>query len=179
MMKMRRIVLAVAMSSALGFGFGCIGSSGSAAPSGTPISSQREFPVATLATTIVTVSAPGATTPKASFRSWIADNDDTRAEGLMYLSADEIAADQGMIFIFEDERVRGFWMKNTITALDIAFARADGTIVAIHTMPPLTLETFSSFEPAMYALEVESGTFARLGIGEGDVIAIPEDVFKK
>jgi len=69
-------------------------------------------------------------------------------------------------------------MRNTITALDIAFARRDGTIVAIHTMPPLTLRTFSSFEPAMFALEVKAGTFERLGVVEGDVMVIPDSVFK-
>lgn len=179
MKSLRRVAAAVVMSSALGFGFGCIGSSGSSTPNGAPISSQREFPVATLTTTSVTIAAPGAAAPKATFHAWIADNEDTRAEGLMYLSADEIGDDQGMIFIFDDERVRGFWMKNTITALDIAFARADGTIVATHTMPPLTLDTFSSIEPAMFALEVKSGTFARLGIAAGDVLTVPEDVFKK
>jgi uncharacterized membrane protein (UPF0127 family) len=84
-----------------------------------------------------------------------------------------------MLFVFPDERLRGFWMKNTITSLDIAFARMDGTIVAIHTMPPLTLETFPSFEPAMFALEVKAGTFAALGIQEGDKLVIPDEVFKQ
>ena len=93
-------------------------------------------------------------------------------------SESEIADDQGMLFVFPDERYQGFWMKNTITPLDIAYARMDGTIVTIQTMPPLTLQTFPSYEPAMFAFEVKAGTFARLGIGTGDHLDIPDDVFK-
>lgn len=96
----------------------------------------------------------------------------------MHVAADEIADDQGMLFVFPDERLRGFWMKNTITSLDIAFARFDGTVVAIHTMPPLTLRSFPSYEPAMFALEVKAGTFARIGLKEGDKLEIPASIFK-
>ncbi|GMU84396.1 MAG: hypothetical protein AMXMBFR47_42660 [Planctomycetota bacterium] len=173
-----RTAAAVAMSSAMGLGFGCIGSSSPTSSDGAPLSNQREFPVASLPASSVTVAGADAAA-KAAFRVWLADDEDTRAEGLMYLSADEIPDDQGMLFVFDDERIRGFWMKNTITSLDIAFARADGTIVATHTMPPLTLQTYSSIEPAMFALEVKAGTFQRLAIAEGDRIVIPDDVFKR
>jgi hypothetical protein len=97
-------------------------------------------------------------------------------EGLMFVRPEEIADDQGMLFIFNDESIRGFWMRNTVTPLDIAFARMDGTIVKIWQMPPQTLRTFSSIEPAMFALEMKQGTFARLGIKEGDRIDIPPEV---
>jgi uncharacterized membrane protein (UPF0127 family) len=159
---------------------GCVGDAASSGGS----SSQRQFPLATLPTSTVTVSpvpVPGQSTrdlPAHTFRIWIANTPDTQQEGFMFVPIEEIADDQGMLFVFSDERVRGFWMKNTITSLDIAFARSDGTIVAVHTMPPLTLQTFSSIEPAMFALEVKAGTFARLGIREGDRLAIPDDVFR-
>jgi uncharacterized membrane protein (UPF0127 family) len=109
---------------------------------------------------------------------WVANGPDEREEGLMWASADEIADDQGMLFVFPDEAYRGFWMKNTITPLDIAFARMNGAIVAIHTMPPLTLQTFPSLEPAMFALEMKAGSFERLGIKVGDHLDAPLDVFK-
>ena len=104
----------------------------------------------------------------------IADSPEERARGLMFRKD----LQGGMLFVFEEEEMLGFWMKNTITALDIAFARMDGRIVTIHTMPPLTLRTFPSLEPVMFALEVKAGTFQRLGIVEGDRIDIPADVFK-
>jgi uncharacterized membrane protein (UPF0127 family) len=80
--------------------------------------------------------------------------------------------------VFDEEAYRGFWMLNTITPLDIAFARSDGTIVKTWQMPPLTIETFPSLEPAMFALEMKAGAFARLGIKEGDTLVLPPDVFK-
>lgn len=160
--------------------FGCVGD----VTSGGGSSAQRRFPLNTLKTSTLTISpapAPGQSArdlPSHTFRIWLATTSDQQQEGLMYVPIEDIPDDQGMLFVFSDERVRGFWMKNTITSLDIAFARADGTIVAVHTMPPLTLQTFSSIEPAMFALEVKAGTFARLGIREGDRMNIPDDVFR-
>jgi uncharacterized membrane protein (UPF0127 family) len=136
----------------------------------------RKYSLDSLATATITIDGD-------PFRVWLAQEFDTTRpgmveEGLMFVPTDEIADDQGMLFVFSDEQIRGFWMKNTIAPLDIAFARMDGTIVKIWQMPPLTLETFSSIEPAMFALEVKQGTFERLGIKEGDQMVIPAGVFK-
>lgn len=167
---------------ALGTAPGCVGtplSTGTATPP--PSDSQREFPLKSLRTATLTIQSANKTAQSAAdpaIRAWLAISTDQHQEGLMFVPAEEIADDQGMLFVFDDERVRGFWMKNTITALDIAYARMDGTIVAIHTMPPLTLQSFSSFEPAMFALEMKSGTFAHLGVQEGDKLVIPDEVFK-
>lgn len=133
----------------------------------------RTYPLDSLPTATVTVG-------EHTLRVWLARELDARRpgvveEGLMHVPADEITDDQGMLFVFANEQVRGFWMRNTITALDIAFARADGTIVKTWQMPPLTLRTFSSIEPAMFALELKAGTLARLNVREGDRLEIPLD----
>ncbi len=137
---------------------------------------QRRYPLHQLPTATIRVG-------EHEVRVWLAqDFDPLRpgvvAEGLMFVRPEEIADDQGMLFVFADERVRSFWMMNTITPLDIAFARFDGTIVTIHRMPPRTLESFSSYEPAMFALEMKQGSFARLGIREGDKLQLPPEVFR-
>jgi uncharacterized membrane protein (UPF0127 family) len=134
----------------------------------------RTYPLDSLDTANVTADGQ-------VLRVWLAQEFDPRRpglvqEGLMHVPTSEIADDQGMLFVFPDESVRGFWMRNTIAPLDIAFARMNGTIVKIWQMPPLTLQTFSSIEPAMFALEVKQGTFARLGVKEGDRLAIPATV---
>ena len=151
-------------------GFGCIGSSGGDGTSEEGVS-HRNFALDTLATSTVTLKGQ-------AFRVWLALTPEQREEGLMWVPEGDIADDQGMLFVFPDERYLGFWMKNTITPLDIAFARYDGTIVATHTMPILTLDTFPSFEPAMFAFEVKAGTFARVGVQAGDRLEIPAEVFK-
>ncbi|MGE0481999.1 MAG: DUF192 domain-containing protein [Phycisphaerae bacterium] len=133
---------------------------------------RRQFPLETLKTSTLLIGTH-------SFRIWLAQTDAEKTEGLMFVPESEIGDDQGMLFVFDDEQVRSFWMRNTITPLDIAYARFDGTIVKIHTMPPLTLRSFSSIEPAMFALEVKAGTFDRLNIREGDRIVVPDDVFKR
>lgn len=185
------IVWAAAGLLALSLIVGCIGSSGSggansgkttpggttSAPSGSGLASdaKRRYPLGTLS--VVTVTIDGH-----AFRAWLAQEFDPRRpyvleEGLMFVSSEEIADDQGMLFVFSDTGVRSFWMKNTIAPLDIAFAAADGRITKIWQMPPLTWDTFSSVEPVLFALEVKQGTFARLGIKEGDRMEIPQEAF--
>ena len=44
-----------------------------------------------------------------------------------------------MIFVFSDgDADRGFWMKDTITPLDMVFVKSDGTISAIAVNVPAT-----------------------------------------
>jgi uncharacterized membrane protein (UPF0127 family) len=167
------MIAGAAVAAALTFLPGCFGSPGGAnALAGGSSDAFRRYPLGTLPTSTVTIDGN-------TFRVWLAQEFDpnhpgVQEEGLMYVRPDEIADDQGMLFVFSDERVRGFWMRNTITPLDIAFARFDGTIVKIWQMPALTWQTFSSVEPALFALEVKQGTFARLGVQEGDRLAVPD-----
>jgi hypothetical protein len=119
-----------------------------------------------------------------TFETWLALTEPQRQTGLMRVTEEELAPDnagrqRGMLFVFEVEQPLAFWMLNTITPLDIAYIRTDGKIVKIHTMPALTTRTFPSVEPARYALEVRAGTFAQLGIAEGDLADIPTSVLKR
>jgi uncharacterized membrane protein (UPF0127 family) len=166
---------------------GCSGSSGSGAGgsgagggggAGGPRASDawRQYPLDRLPTETIRIHDH-------ALRVWLAREFDTQRpgvvqEGLMHVPTDEIEPDQGMLFVFSDERQRSFWMKNTIAPLDIAYARMNGTIVKIWQMPPLTTRLFPSLEPAMFALELRQGTLARLGVQEGDRLVIPEQVFK-
>lgn len=164
-------------SRAIGIGFlsmtlaGCVASPLSDPAGDGDSSARRGFPLDQLKT--ATIGANGATV-----RVWLASTPAQQQEGLMFVREEEIADDQGMLFVFPDEELRGFWMRNTITPLDIAFARMDGTIVAVHTMPPLTLESFPSIEPAMFALEMKAGAFAKLGVAEGARLDIPAEILK-
>jgi uncharacterized protein len=95
--------------------------------------------------------------------------------GLMHVPV--LPAGTGMLFVFEAERTGGFWMKNTLVPLDIAFAAADGTIVAILTMSPCEADPCPTYDPeAAYAsaLEVPAGWFDRAGIQVGDELTWSE-----
>jgi uncharacterized membrane protein (UPF0127 family) len=74
----------------------------------------------------------------------------------------------GMLFIFERDQQLSFWMKNTPTALSIAYIDAKFVIREIHDMTPHSLAPIQSATSLRYALEVPQGWFARSGVQVGD-----------
>ena len=117
------------------------------------------------------------------FQVWIARTSDETARGLMFVTKEEMVplddgTERGMLFLFNYDRSTGFWMRNTIIPLDVAFIRSDGTIVNTHTMAPYDERNYPPNEPYRYALEVNANVFSRLGIGRGDHVEIPEAVLK-
>jgi uncharacterized protein len=98
-----------------------------------------------------------------------ADTGARRAHGLMEVP--DLPAGTGMLFTFDGERTGGFWMKDTLVPLDIAFVDGDDEIVAILAMEPCETDPCAVYEPgASYrsALEVPQGWFAARGITVGD-----------
>ena len=77
-----------------------------------------------------------------------------------------------MLFVYDEPAERQFWMQHVPIPLDIAFISSDLRIVRIHTMtvePNLVgQKRYPSHGDAQYAMEVAAGSFARLGISEGD-----------
>ncbi len=96
----------------------------------------------------------------------VARTEAERSRGLMHRS--ELAADSGMIFVWEHPTQGGFWMKDTLIPLSIAFIAADGTIIDIQNMEPQTLVSHSPGRPYNYAIEVNWGYFTENGIEPGD-----------
>jgi len=99
----------------------------------------------------------------------IAQTDYTRQQGLMFRK--EMGKNQGMLFVFDEEKPRSFWMKNTYLALDIIFLDKDMKVVSIvEGMEPCKeteCPTYESKVPTMYALEVNSGFVKENNIKEG------------
>lgn len=88
-----------------------------------------------------------------------------RTVGLMHRPT----VDRGMLFVFDDEAPRSFWMKNTLVPLDIAYFRADGAWVSSARMEPCAADpcrTYESAGPARYALELPAGGLGA-SIGSG------------
>lgn len=95
----------------------------------------------------------------------IAEDDASRQRGLMYRR--QMTLDQGMLFIFNEEDMRSFWMANTPIPLDIAFVDADAQIVNIvKRTKPLSQEHVNSTGPAQYVVEVRGGFSDRYGLDE-------------
>ena len=98
----------------------------------------------------------------------VAKTAEERSVGLMGRTS--LGKEEGMFFIFEDERIHGFWMKNTLLPLSIAFIDREGKILWIADMQPLTLSTHNPPGPILYALEMNKGWFAKNGIKVGDIV---------
>lgn len=104
----------------------------------------------------------------------IAADDPSRAHGLMDRTS--MDADHGMLFVFEDDAPRAFWMKNTKIPLDMLFFDADAKLVSVqHNVPPCVADPcagYSSGAPARYVLELNAGQANELGLTPGDAMAI-------
>ena len=98
----------------------------------------------------------------------IADTPETQEKGLM--GRESMAEDQGMLFVYDRDSRKSFWMKNTLIPLSIAYIAADGTIREIYDMEPLSTRIVDSRYSVRYALEVNQGAFQRHGIKEGDKV---------
>lgn len=98
----------------------------------------------------------------------IADTDSARTRGMMQREGFPNET-SGMLFPFEEEERRNFWMANTPVALDLFFISADSQIVSITKYAePNTADRIDSEAPAQYVLETPAGFADRYGILEGD-----------
>jgi len=104
----------------------------------------------------------------------IADTDATREHGLM--ERESMPADHGMLFVFEDDAPRAFWMKNCKFAQDMLFFDAERHLVSVqHDVPPCAADpcpAYSSGAPARYVLELNAGQAKQLGLTPGDEMQI-------
>lgn len=102
-----------------------------------------------------------------SFDIEIAKTDDQKSAGLMHRV--DLPKNRGMLFVFDDDSQRYFWMKNTPTPLDIIYADQLGKIVHIaNNTVPFSTASISSLYPAKYAFEIHAGLAEELGIAAGD-----------
>ncbi len=91
--------------------------------------------------------------------------------GLMYRK--EMKTDQGMLFIYEQERARpNFYMKNTYIPLDLIYISSERRIVDFNeNAQPLDQSLLPSEAPAQYVLEVNAGMVQKWGLQLGDSVS--------
>ena len=101
-----------------------------------------------------------------SVRLEVAATDAARTKGLMYRPA--LADGDGMLFVFDDTREHGFWMKNTFIPLDMIFIGDDLRVVGVRAEAvPQSTDTITVGVPSRYVLEVSGGWAARHGVATG------------
>jgi len=104
-------------------------------------------------------------------RAEVAATPGQRSRGLM--GRRSLAEDAGMLFVFPVRVQVGFYMKDTLIPLDIAFISGD-RVVEVRSMTPCTSNPCPVTTPAVpyeLALEVEAGTLSRAGISAGAEVA--------
>jgi uncharacterized membrane protein (UPF0127 family) len=96
---------------------------------------------------------------------FVADEPDLRQRGLM--DRKSLPASAGMLFVFEEPTDGGFWMKNTLIPLSIAFLDDDGRVLETLDMEPCEADPCTVYTPGAtyrYALEVNRGFFDEHGV---------------
>ena len=89
--------------------------------------------------------------------------------GLMYRKSMEER--QAMLFIFQEEQPRSFYMKNTEFSLDIIYINKKKKVVSIQkNTTPYDKNSLPSGEPVLYVLEIKAGLSDRWGIENGDSV---------
>lgn len=100
----------------------------------------------------------------------IAQTEEERTQGLMYREI--LDNNSGMLFIFTQENIYPFWMKDTLIPLDIIWINNADTIVFIQKNAlPCKTEICESYYPnisASYVFEINSGKADELGLKVGD-----------
>ena len=96
----------------------------------------------------------------------LAISDAERAQGLMHRQ--QLAADQGMLFIQPQPMPAAFWMKNTLIPLDMLFFDQHGQLLMLHQdVPPCKTPqcpTYQAPGAVKYILELNAGQAQQLGV---------------
>jgi len=109
---------------------------------------------------------------QAAFSGEIADNDESRARGVMFRKS--MPEFSGMLFVFDRPQHAQFWMKNTFIPLDMLFIDGSGVVRRIkQNATPQSTAIIDGGEGVKAVLEVNGGVVARLGITTGTQIQHP------
>ena len=93
----------------------------------------------------------------------VADNDKLRSLGFM--GRTDIPEGTGMLFIWNNEAYRNFWMKNTPSSLDIIFFDKNGNFINVHENTiPYSLDNIPSLKPSKYVLELIAGSSKKFNL---------------
>lgn len=98
----------------------------------------------------------------------IADTPQSREKGLMFIT--DLPEDKGMLFVFDEEQLQQFWMKNTLIDLDMVFIGADKKVTSVSAEVPHSYSYTPDSDVAVavgygqYVLEVPAKTAAKHGV---------------
>jgi len=93
-----------------------------------------------------------------------------KRQGLMFRKS--LEENRGMLFVYEKEEMRSFWMKNVLIPLDIIWLDQDKKVVHIseNAQPCLELPcpSLKPNSPVKYVFEINGGLASEIGLVVGD-----------
>lgn len=111
-----------------------------------------------------------------SFQVEIADNEQSRQQWLMY--RENLDEDKWMLFVFEDDNIYSFWMKNTLIPLDMIWINeldGENIVVDIQTAQPCNTSDCEIYTPkweSRYVLEINAWLAEKYDIKVWDLMHI-------
>lgn len=110
----------------------------------------------------------------ADWCAMLAADDERRQQGLM--NQTDLGGYDGMLFQFDAPEAGGFWMKNTLMPLSIAYFDQGGALVSTADMEPCPAgaadcPSYEAEAPYVWALEVPQGDLDDLGVAPGAQLA--------
>jgi hypothetical protein len=110
----------------------------------------------------------------------VADDPAERSQGLS--DRDALPSDGGMLFVWDQPAEYTLWMKDMRIPLDFIWLNEQRQVINVTPNVPhqpgasdADLVRYSSGPGALYAIELNAGAAARLGISVGDVLAFNEN----
>jgi uncharacterized membrane protein (UPF0127 family) len=121
------------------------------------------------AVTVTVRRADGTTTQRCLL---LADTPALREQGLMGVTDPELGGYDGMLFDLGGTFSGGFWMKDTLIPLSIAFATSSGAVVSTADMVPCPdgprpCPVTTASAPSAFAVEVPLGGLPEVGLTDG------------
>lgn len=110
------------------------------------------------------------------FRVEVARTPQEQARGLMF--RESLPEGHGMLFVYDREGPRSFWMKNTRIPLDILFFDGERRLINWHTARPCRADpcpAYPAAAPARYVLELNAGRAVAMGLERGDRLELGLD----
>ena len=115
---------------------------------------------------------PGEKRTPLLFTVKLAETEAQRRHGLMFTPF--LPEHHGMLFLFENDAPRQFWMKNTQIPLDILFFDSHGRLLNIvRSALPFSLTMHNSAGPARYVLELNGGVAEKIGVQPDAQLVLP------
>jgi uncharacterized protein len=127
-------------------------------------------------TGLLTINTDDGKTHK--FNVEVADTPEKRALGLM--GRTKLADNAGMLFVYGEQDLHGFWMKDTLIPLDLIHINNNEVVEIIERMQTcdtnkkdfILCPSYPASTPSKYSMEVKAGTVERLEIRVGDKVKI-------